>query len=319
MSEKLLIRNQYACFLCTGWMFQVRLRSTAWSGHPFLLVSSHLTSLPQLFFSVYSFIAIHCLFLLLVPHSSFLICSAPSGSCSLIYFYRAAWKESRQEQKRNQQPFLSSQSPLWILLLSDCLVFLVFNEFSSVSHRFPKRFHSSPSVLFDPLHLFLYLNFYFRLFFFFFFTALSWLPFSHTHHHLFFLLTNNGSSLFSGFHRPIWGSSWTWSSTVRWTKCPSSWKEASIQTTTTVTLVVRMHPQEVEAFRLEYDIRGTVTGALCLNVPLFVLFKHQAALQNRYRVHTPGLNSTDRKRSSPVSFSPVWPWIIPVYANWLVH
>ena len=168
MSEKLLIRNQYACFLCTGWMFQVRLRSTAWSGHPFLLVSSHLTSLPQLFFSVYSFIAIHCLFLLLVPHSSFLICSAPSGSCSLIYFYRAAWKESRQEQKRNQQPFLSSQSPLWILLLSDCLVFLVFNEFSSVSHRFPKCFHSSPSVLFDPLHLFLYLNFYFRLFFFFF-------------------------------------------------------------------------------------------------------------------------------------------------------
>lgn len=96
-----------------------------WSGHPRLLVSSHLTSsLPQLFFSVYSFIAIHCLFLLLVSHSSFLICSSPSGSCSLIYFYHAAWKESRQEQKRNQQPFLSSQSPLWILLVSECLVFL---------------------------------------------------------------------------------------------------------------------------------------------------------------------------------------------------
>lgn len=219
---------------CIGWLFQC--------DQDILVSSSPPTSPPPclsysspsilLLLSIV-FLSSWCLILL----SSF----APllRGAALLSIFIMRPGKKAdrnRRETSSRSSPHSRLSESSWF---QNASFSSIFNESSSVSRCFPKRFHS---VLFDPLHLFLYLNFYFRLFFF--FLQLRPDSFSLTPtHHLFFLLTNNGSFLFSGFHRPIWGSSWTTSSTVRWTKCPSSWKEASIPTTTTVTLVVRLHPR----------------------------------------------------------------------------
>lgn len=84
----------------------------------FKLFRSLLVSLkeksPSHLFSCFSFQSVLILlpivllfFCHLILHSSFYSC--PLGSCSLIYFYHVAWKESRQNRK--EQPFHSFHSP----------------------------------------------------------------------------------------------------------------------------------------------------------------------------------------------------------------
>ena len=79
-------------------------------------------------------------------------------------------RPGKKADRNRREPSSHSSTPSRLSESSwsqNALFSSVFNESSSVSRCFPKRFHSSPSVLFDPLHLFLYLNFYFRLLFFF--------------------------------------------------------------------------------------------------------------------------------------------------------
>ena len=132
-------------------------------------------------------------------------------------------------------PLLLPVSPAF----NSCLYSSIFNsDFPSVSHCSPQRFHFSPSVVCDPLHLFSIstsISVFLQLW-----TSLLPFSLSHTHNHLFFLLTVITIPLL-WLRRPIWGSSWTSSSTIRWTKCLRCWREASIPTTRTVTLVVRQH------------------------------------------------------------------------------
>lgn len=121
------------------------------------------------FFTIDAFIASHCLFLLLLSHSSFLIFLSPSGSCSLIYFYPSAWKESRQEQNRKDRHTLNlvisppvlpgSTSLLFYLHINQPLTASLpqfYTVFLNIS-----TFH--PQLCLD-LYTFLYLNFYFSLF-----------------------------------------------------------------------------------------------------------------------------------------------------------
>lgn len=143
---------------CIGWLFQcdqdILVSSSPPTSRPCLSYSSPsiLLLLSIVFFSSW------CLILL----SSF----APllRGAALLSIFIMRPGKKAdrnRRETSSRSSPHSRLSESSWF---QNASFSSIFNESSSVSRCFPKRFHS---VLFDPLHLFLYLNFYFRLFFFF--------------------------------------------------------------------------------------------------------------------------------------------------------
>lgn len=155
---------------CIGWLFQY--------DQDILVSSSPPTSRPCLSYSSPSillllsivFLSSWCLILL----SSF----APllRGAALLSIFIMRPGKKAdrnRRETSSRSSPHSRLSESSWF---QNASFSSIFNESSSVSHCFPKRFHS---VLFDPLHLFLYLNFYFRLFFFFFYSSVLTLSLSH--------------------------------------------------------------------------------------------------------------------------------------------
>lgn len=140
---------------CIGWLFQC--------DQDILVSSSPPTSRPCLSYSSPSillllsivFLSSWCLILL----SSF----APllRGAALLSIFIMRPGKKAdrnRRETSSRSSPHSRLSESSWF---QNASFSSIFNESSSVSHCFPKRFHS---VLFDPLHLFLYLNFYFRFY-----------------------------------------------------------------------------------------------------------------------------------------------------------
>lgn len=140
---------------CIGWLFQcdqdILVSSSPPTSRPCLSYSSPsiLLLLSIVFFSSW------CLILL----SSF----APllRGAALLSIFIMRPGKKAdrnRRETSSRSSPHSRLSESSWF---QNASFSSIFNESSSVSHCFPKRFHS---VLFDPLHLFLYLNFYFRFY-----------------------------------------------------------------------------------------------------------------------------------------------------------
>lgn len=140
---------------CIGWLFQC--------DQDILVSSSPPTSRPCLSYSSPSillllsivFLSSWCLILL----SSF----APllRGAALLSIFIMRPGKKAdrnRRETSSRSSPHSRLSESSWF---QNASFSSIFNESSSVSRCFPKRFHS---VLFDPLHLFLYLNFYFRFY-----------------------------------------------------------------------------------------------------------------------------------------------------------
>lgn len=195
-------------------------------------------------FPIYSFIANHCLHDLLLFHSSLLIFSSSLGSCSLIYFYHAAWKESRREQKATSHSTLHNRHTWGPVISPPVLPSILQRPFMPTSLPLslieslplcptPKGFLLPPTLIFDPLSSF---------------SIPALFQSCHNYDPIFLYQTHISPNLslikalsFLWLRRPIWGSSWTSFSITRWTKCPRCWKEALTQTTMTVRLVVRLY------------------------------------------------------------------------------